>query len=1238
MAEIENLQVTITANATDFERGIEAAKNKLIDLNQQAKILKQGERDIQKALQESAAKYGEDSKQVQRLKNDLVDNARAQMDLKDEIKAVNTQLNKQQSEFRQSAQQGVNMGNQLKGVFIMLKGLAVGYAGKTLFEALIGSNTEFEQSMVSFEVLLQSAEKADALMANLENFAAKTLFEMTDLTQASQQLLTFGTAEDEVMTKLQQLGDLSQGVPEKLNRITLAYGKMNAKGKVSLEELNMLTEAGVPIVKELADMYNVSQETLYDYISKGRIGVEAIDAAFENLTASGGQFFGMMEKQSQTTEGMWSTMTDNVNIFAREVGEEAFETLKVTLSEVLDEINALEESGQLSAMAQEWGQNIGACISWILNFVQMLWNMRGVIGGVVGAMAAFKAGLMIVNTVNSLKRGITTVTTALTLYKKIIDAGNLSMVRKNLETGKMVLLENTATGAIQLKAAAEAEEAIAAGTATVAQQGLNAAMMANPILLVVGLLSMLIGSIVSFSTVASAASGDTEDLNKKMQDLKSSHESAIKSIDDTTNSKMAELNVIEKQIPRLEELNNKTNRTAEEEAEFKSIVDQTADALPNLGLEIDSITGKLNVQIGTIKEAVEAYRALAKAQALQDKIVENEKAIIEQEEIVAAAKNDQESWAAANSQHKFTGNTNGIELPWYAWIPDASGTVYNSVQSYIDGKVNTTTATVDKAQADLDKLNAQGKQWAEEVLELLPKTEGTGRGSGGSNTPPLRAGSGGSSKKSSSDSEAKKAEQELQKAIKREFQLLENRKEMGWISEEEYWAGVVALRDQYYQQGSDDWWTWTLKLNKKEKEARKQQFSDYISDSNDYINRCEENGWGTDSEVEAYRRRGERIRQFQQDYIQNESLTAVERNELWAKADEELYKNDKKLKDALLSEHKAQRKDSDQWIEDRNYWDDWDKYGDSEVAALERVIQRTQEDFQNQKISFEEYEAEMRELERSLAEAKEDEFDRWEKDADQYLEDRNLRGDWSKYEDDEARFYTRKLQRLDEYLAKGQISWKKYNEKKREYENDFYSLTKSNMEDLLDSTYSEMEKALRKMESDLQTSWNVTDRAESLEELQRQEAEFRGAVTAEGREEYERITDEIKKLNREEELYQLQLANAEKLERWENSKDGLLRSLLDSSESMGADLSGKLKDVLDKMNKTDINGVINAIVGLAESNVKQTVSSNFIGPLQPNQTYNNTANINQYVTDKTDAEIFKRSMADLFALGYRGSF
>ncbi len=215
----------------------------------------------------------------------------------------------------------------------MSMGMKAGILGAVAGILAIGKSAitaaaDMEMLTTQFEVMLGSSEKATAMMDELKDFSKATPFQLADLAKNTQQLLSFGVAQEDVMKTLQMLGDTAGGNSEKLTSLSLAYGKVATKGKASLEELNMMAERGLPIFDVLSQQLNVTKEEMFKMVSKGQISAVDITKSFETMTGAGGMFFEGMQKQSMTFEGMISTLKDNVQLVLASVGEAFLPVLK----------------------------------------------------------------------------------------------------------------------------------------------------------------------------------------------------------------------------------------------------------------------------------------------------------------------------------------------------------------------------------------------------------------------------------------------------------------------------------------------------------------------------------------------------------------------------------------------------------------------------------------------------------------------------------------------------------------------------------------------------------------------------------------------------------------------------------------------------------------------------------------------------------------------------------------------
>lgn len=272
---------------------------------------------------------------------------------------------------------GFNSGvSKLGG--IAKKGAGVAVAAVGAVTAALGAgvvagvkyNASIESYQTSFEVMTGSAEKAAEVIDRLKKVGASTPFELPDLADTTQLLMNYGFSADEAMDKMMMLGDISQGSAEKMSRIATAYGQMSSAGKVSLEDVKQMIEAGFNPLQEISESTGESMSSLYDRISKGTISVDEITASMQRATSEGGKYFQSMEKQSQTFSGLISTLKDNAQQLLGEVVKPISDGLTESLlpaaiSAIEQLTKGFEENG-VSGMIQAAGNIVSGLFTGIM--------------------------------------------------------------------------------------------------------------------------------------------------------------------------------------------------------------------------------------------------------------------------------------------------------------------------------------------------------------------------------------------------------------------------------------------------------------------------------------------------------------------------------------------------------------------------------------------------------------------------------------------------------------------------------------------------------------------------------------------------------------------------------------------------------------------------------------------------------------------------------------------------------
>lgn len=278
-------------------------------------------------------------------------------------------------------------------------------------------NATMETYATSFEVMTGSAEKAAEVVDELKDIAASTPFEMPELAETTQLLMNYGFTADDALDKMQMLGDISQGSAEKMNRIATAYGQMSSAGKVSLEDVKQMIEAGFNPLQEISESTGESMESLYDRISAGTISVDEITASMQRSTSEGGRYFQSMEKQSLTFSGQMSTLKDNVQGLLGNVTSGIFEKLAQDvlpkINEVLTTVNTAFEEGGFQGVLDAIGEMspaLDGVITKIQSFSTFLQNLGISPAAFAGIVAAIGPAITVVGT---LVRGIGGISTAI---------------------------------------------------------------------------------------------------------------------------------------------------------------------------------------------------------------------------------------------------------------------------------------------------------------------------------------------------------------------------------------------------------------------------------------------------------------------------------------------------------------------------------------------------------------------------------------------------------------------------------------------------------------------------------------------------------------------------------------------------------------------------------------------------------------------------------------------------------
>lgn len=232
-------------------------------------------------------------------------------EMRRDILGLNTQT---QTQTRQMDNSFKNLSTAVAGYF------SVSMLGGFI-QQVINVRGEFQKTEIAFGTMLRSQSKAKDLMAQMVDLAATTPFSLQDVSNGAKQLLAFQIPANEVVDVLTRMGNIAAGLGVPLSRINLVYGQVKAKGKLMGDDLRQFTEAGIPMVAELAKKFNTSTAAISKMVSEGKIGFKDVQDVLFSLTNEGGMFFNLMEKQSKSLSGQIANLGDSWDQMLNKIGE-----------------------------------------------------------------------------------------------------------------------------------------------------------------------------------------------------------------------------------------------------------------------------------------------------------------------------------------------------------------------------------------------------------------------------------------------------------------------------------------------------------------------------------------------------------------------------------------------------------------------------------------------------------------------------------------------------------------------------------------------------------------------------------------------------------------------------------------------------------------------------------------------------------------------------------------------------
>lgn len=411
--------------------------------------------------------YANSQKALEQLRNARMQAAKASDTHNAAMKRANSTMSSQ-------SRIAGELKNQIANVYSI-------YTVERFVRGLYTIGGEFQKQRIALTSILGDSMKAETIFNRIKDLAVVSPFQFKELASYTKQLSAYSIPYEELYDTTKRLADISAGVGVDMGRIILAYGQVRSAAFLRGQELRQFTEAGIPLVDELAKRFTkltgvvTSAGDVFDKISRKEVSFGMVKDVLWDLTNEGGKFYNMQEALAESLAGKWSNLQDAWDVMMADIAESNSGVLSDSLELLTDLMN-------------HWKA------------------VAAILGSLVGAYGAYKTAVIAVNVVE----------------------------KANLKIKAIQSIVNRARAIKGLTSATKAQ--------TVAQWALNAAMKANPWMIAITAIGTLVSLYMALGNKTKSLSEKTRELNiefeKNIENIKEQENKAkgyISKIFDKTN-------------------------------------------------------------------------------------------------------------------------------------------------------------------------------------------------------------------------------------------------------------------------------------------------------------------------------------------------------------------------------------------------------------------------------------------------------------------------------------------------------------------------------------------------------------------------------------------------------------------------------------------------------------------------------------------------------------------------------
>lgn len=323
------------------------------EIIKQRKIIRDTQDDVRRLSDEYSkmGKYSPNSKaklaELNTAKAALNEQKYSLGELQDQQARNRLEVRKLTREYKEFASGTNNADEIVKSLTDSLKRTAAEIGGlvaiKKFGSDVIEATGKMQQLQVALSTILQDKSKADQLIADIVQFAAKTPFNLDDVATGAKQLLAYGSSADNVVNELSMLGDVASGLQIPIGQLIYLYGTLRTQGRAMTVDIRQFAGRGIPIYEELAKVLGVSKDQVGELVKEGKVGFKEVEQAFKNMTSEGGKFANLMESSAGTWPQRLSNIEDTLFQKMNEFGNKYKEVFEFGIGTAEDLVESLDD-------------------------------------------------------------------------------------------------------------------------------------------------------------------------------------------------------------------------------------------------------------------------------------------------------------------------------------------------------------------------------------------------------------------------------------------------------------------------------------------------------------------------------------------------------------------------------------------------------------------------------------------------------------------------------------------------------------------------------------------------------------------------------------------------------------------------------------------------------------------------------------------------------------------------------